>query len=82
MRSPIALVVALFALSSMTDAQNRPVPQPQNYGKVICYYNSTSFIREGEFTTNFQFYFYRNYYRSLYSFALLGPLRCFILFDV
>lgn len=48
MRAAIVLVVALFALSSKTDAQHRPGQVPPNLGKVVCYYNSTSYIREGK----------------------------------
>lgn len=53
MRSAIVLAVALFALSSMIDAQHRPGQLPLNAGKVVCYYNSSSFIREGKLLYHF-----------------------------
>lgn len=41
------LIVAVLAFLSTASAQLRPGQLPVNSHKVVCFYNSTSFIREG-----------------------------------
>lgn len=45
-----ALIIALFAISAtaFAAAQNRPGTNFDSGKKVICLYNSTTFIREGQ----------------------------------